>query len=577
MKNQELAKILYEIGDFLESEDVPFKPYAYQKAAITIDTLEEDVTGIYKRGGLKELENIPGVGESIAQKIEEFIKTGKIKYYNELKRKLPVKLDEITAVEGMGPKRARLLFQKLGVADLKDLEKAAKNNKIAELDGFGEKTQANILQGIEFLKRSKGRFLLDEILPKAREVYGKLDSLKEVERLDFAGSLRRVKETIGDVDLLAISSNPKKVIEFFTSLPGIVKIWGKGMTKASVRFREGMDMDLRVVPQRSYGSALQYFTGSKDHNIALRRIAIDRGLKLSEYGLFKGAEMIAGESEEAVYGLLGLEWILPELRENSGEIEAARNGTLPKVVGLGDIRGDLHCHTDWSGGKDSITEMAAHAEALGHAYIGIADHTKSLKIEHGLDESRLADQRREIDGINNGLAEKDIKFKVLQGAETNILKDGSIDIKNSSLAKLDYAIGGVHSHFKMEKKEMTERIIKAMKNPSIKMISHPTGRILKRRDEYQADLDKLLRAAKEFNVALEINSCPERLDLNDVNIRRTKEAGVKMAIDTDSHAKDQMRHMELGVFQARRGWAEPRDIINTWPVEKLVEYLQYGR
>jgi DNA polymerase (family 10) len=577
MKNQELAKILYEIGDFLESEDVPFKPYAYQKAAITIDTLEEDVRDIYERGGLKELENIAGVGESIAQKIEEFIKTGKIKYYNELKRKLPVKLDEITAVEGMGPKRARVLFQKLGVADLKDLERAAKKNKIAELEGFGKKTQANILQGIEFLKRSKGRFLLNEILPKAREVYEELNSLKEVERLDFAGSLRRMKETIGDVDLLAISSNPKKVIEFFTSLPGIVKIWGKGTTKASVRFREGMDMDLRVVPQRSYGSALQYFTGSKDHNIVLRRIAIDKGLKLSEYGLFKGAGMIGGEIEEEIYRLLGLEWILPELRENSGEIEAARNGTLPKVVALGDIEGDLHCHTTWSGGKNTIAEMAERAQALGHAYIGITDHTKFLKIEHGLDEARLASQRREIDEANKELGAKNIKFRIIQGAETNILKDGSIDIKDGSLAKLDYAIGGIHSHFKMEKKEMTERIIKAMKNPSIKMISHPTGRILKRRDEYQADFDKLLRAAKEFNVALEINSWPERLDLNDINIRKAKEAGVKMAINTDSHAKDQMRHMELGVSQARRGWAEPRDIINTWSVEKLVEYLQYGR
>lgn len=574
MKNQELAKILYEIGDFLESEDVPFKPYAYQKAAITIDTLEEDVADIYERGGLKELENIPGVGESIAQKMEEFIKTGKIKYYNELKRKLPVKLDEITAVEGMGPKRARLLFQKLGVADLKDLERAAKKNKIAELEGFGEKTQANILQGIEFLKRSKGRFLLNEILPKAREVYEELNSLKEVERLDFAGSLRRMKETIGDVDLLAISSNPKKVIEFFTSLPGIVKIWGKGTTKASVRFREGMDMDLRVVPQRSYGSALQYFTGSKNHNIVLRRIAIDKGLKLSEYGLFKGAGMMGGESEEGIYRLLGLEWILPELRENSGEIEAARNGTLPKVIAIGDIKGDLHCHTVWSGGKNTIAEMAERAQVFGHAYIGIADHTKFLKIEHGLDEARLASQKREIDEVNENLRIKNIKFKILQGAETNILKDGSIDIKDSSLAKLDYAIGGVHSHFKMEKKEITERIIKAMKNPSIKIISHPTGRILKRRDEYQADFDKLLRAAKEFNVALEINSWPERLDLNDINIRKAKEAGVKMAIDTDSHAKDQMRYMELGVFQARRGWAEPKDIINSWPVERLTGYFK---
>jgi DNA polymerase (family 10) len=574
MKNQDLAKILYEIGDFLESEDVPFKPYAYQKAAITIDTLEEDVADVYRRGGMKELENIPGVGKSIAQKIEEFIKTGKIKYYSQLKRKLPVKFDEMTAVEGLGPKRARILFQKLGITDLKDLERAAKNNKIAGLEGFGEKTQANILQGIEFLKRSKGRFLLNEILPKAREVYDGLVSLREVKKLDFAGSLRRMKETIGDVDLLAISSEPKKVIGYFTSLPGIVKVWGKGTTKASVRFKEGMDMDLRVVPQRSYGSALQYFTGSKDHNIVLRRMAIDRGLKLSEYGLFKGAEMVEGETEEGIYKALGLEWILPELRENKGEVEAARNGILPRVIKTEDIKGDLHCHTVWSGGKNTIAEMADRAQELGHSYIGIADHTKFLRIEHGLDEKRLSKQRFEIDEVNRKFQVSGFKFQVIQGAETNILKDGSIDIKDAALEKLDYAIGGVHSHFKMEKKEMTERIIRAMKNPSVKIISHPTGRILKRRDEYQVDFDKILRAAKEFNVALEINSYPERLDLNDINIRKAKEAGVKMAINTDSHARDQMRYMELGVFQARRGWAEPRDIINSWPVEKLIGYFE---
>lgn len=574
MKNQELAKILYEIGDFLESEDVPFKPYAYQKAAITIDTLDEDVEDIYKRGGIKELEDIPGVGKSIARKIEEFIKTGRIKYYNRLKRKLPVKLDEIVAVEGLGPKRAKILFQKLGIADLKDLEAAAKKGKIAGLDGFGDKTQANILQGIEFLKRSKGRFLLGEILPKAREVYEGLKSIKEVEKIDFAGSLRRMKETIGDVDLLVVSSDPKKVIKYFTSLPGIVKIWGQGTTKASVRFKEGMDMDLRVVPQRSYGSALQYFTGSKDHNIVLRRIAIDRGLKLSEYGLFKGPEMIGGENEEGIYELLGLAWIPPELREDKGEIEAAAGGRLPAVVDLRDIKGDLHCHTDWSGGKNTVLEMARAAIGLGHSYIGIADHTKFLRIEHGLDEKRLAEQRAEIEKINFEFRSSGSEFRVLQGAETNILKDGSIDIKDDSLAGLDYAIAGVHSHFKMERKEMTERIIVAIKNPNIDIISHPTGRILKKRDEYQVDFDKILRAAKEFHTALEINSYPERLDLDDINIRKAKEAGVKMAINTDSHAKDQMRYMEFGVSQARRGWAEPKDVVNAWPLNRLEKYLE---
>ncbi|MFA5642963.1 MAG: DNA polymerase/3'-5' exonuclease PolX [Candidatus Paceibacterota bacterium] len=574
MSNQDLAKILYEIGDMLESEDVPFKPYAYQKAAVTLDVLKENVSAIYKKGGLEALGEIPGVGDSIAKKIEEYIKTGRIKYYEELKKKLPVKFEELISIEGMGPKRARFLFQKLGVTNIKDLEKAAKANKVAGLPGFGATTQANILQGIEFLKRSKGRFLLNEISPKAREIYNDLISLKEVEKIDLAGSLRRMKETIGDVDFLVISSEPEKVTDFFASMPDVEKVWGKGSTKASVRLKEGMDMDLRVVPKKSYGSALQYFTGSKDHNIRLRKIAMDKGLKLSEYGLFKGAEMIGGESEEEIYKLLGMEWIAPELRENKGEIEAAQAGDLPKIIDSGQIKGDLHCHTTWSGGENTVSEMADKAMELGYQYLGISDHTKFLRIENGMNEKQLASQRKEIDDLNSGFAAKNIGFKILQGAETNVLKDGSIDIKDEALAKLDYAIAGVHSNLKMEKEEMTERIVKAMKNPYIKIISHPTGRILKRREEYSIDLNKILRAAKEFGVALEINSYPERLDLNDINIRKAKEAGVKMVINTDSHLKDQMRYMEFGVAQARRGWAEKQDIINAWSAEELINYFK---
>jgi len=570
MKNQEIAKIFYEIADYLEMEGVAFKPYAYQKAAITLETLEEDVEEIYKKGGFRALEKIPGVGKSIAEKIEEYIKTGGIKYYEEFKRKMPVNLEEIIAVEGMGPKRAKILYQKLGIRNLKDLEKAAETHKIASLFGFGEKTEKNILEGIAFLKRSKGRFLLGEILPKVKEILERLKSLEEVEQISTAGSVRRMKETIGDVDILVTTKNPKKVIDFFVSLPEIVKVWGKGPTKSSIKVKEGFDVDLRVLKNKSYGSALQYFTGSKEHNIATRRIAINKGLKLSEYGLFKGKKMIAGWSEAGVYKILGLPWIEPELRENQGEIEAAIIGKLPKVIGYKDIKGDLHCHSKWDGGANSITEMKKAAQNMGYEYIGISDHTKFLRIEHGLDEKKLAQQRKEIDKLN----EKFKSFKVLQGAETNILNDGSIDIKDEALKKLDYAIAGIHSNFKMEKDKMTERIIKAMKNPNIDIISHPTGRILKRRDEYLCDFDKILRAAKEFKVILEINSFPERLDLNDQNIRRAKEAGVKMVINTDSHHKDQLRYIELGIAQARRGWAEKEDIINVHPLEKLLKFFK---
>jgi len=575
MKNQEIAKIFSEIANYLEMEGVQFKPYAYQKAAITLETLEEDVEEIYKRGGLDALKEIPGVGESIALKIEEYLKTGKIKYYEEFKKKIPVNLEEIIAVEGMGPKKAKVLYEKLGIKNLKDLERAAKAHKIASLFGFGEKTEKNILEGITFLKRSKGRFLLGEILPRVEEIEEKLKSLKEVEKIDVAGSVRRRKETIGDVDFLVISKNPGKVMEFFVSLPGIIKIWGKGTTKASVRLKEGFDMDIRVLPKRSYGAALQYFTGSKEHNIALRKIAIDKGLKLSEYGLFRGPKMIAGETEEGIYEKLGMEWMPPEMRENQGEIEASLEGKLPKIISYKDIKGDLHCHSNWNlRTYPTIEEIVKTTEKMGYEYVGISDHTKFLRIEHGIDERGLELRNREIDRINLKFKAKKSKFRVLKGCEANILNDGSIDIKDEALKKLDYVIAGIHSNFKMPKEKMTERIIRAMKNPNVDIISHPTGRILKRRDEYEIDFEKILRTAKETGTILEINSFPERLDLNAENIRRAKEAGVKMVINTDSHHKDQMRFIEFGIAQARRGWAEKKDIINTQPLEKLLKFFK---
>ena len=590
MRNQEIAKIFYGIASYLETESVAFKPYAYEKAAINLETLEEDVEEIYKKGGLKALKSLPGVGKSIAEKIEEYLKTNKIKYYEQLKKKMPFNLEEIIAVEGMGPKKAKVFYQKLGIKNIKDLEKAAKAGKIARLFGFGEKTEKNIIEGIAFLKRSKGRFLLGEILPKAKEVYEKLKSLKEVERIDYCGSLRRMKETIGDVDFLVVSQKPQivgdepkgsslpvataRVMDFFVSLPGVIKIWGKGTTKASVRMKDGVDMDIRVVPKKSYGSALQYFTGSKEHNIVTRKIAIDKGLKLSEYGLFRGSKKIAGENEEEIYRKLGMEWMPPELRENQGEIEAALEHKLPKIIGYKDIKGDLHCHSKWDGGANTISEMAEAAEIMGYEYVGIADHTKFLRIEHGLNEKQLENRNKEIDKLNLKLKIKNLKFRILKGCEANILSDGSIDIKDEALKELDFVIAGVHSSFKMEKTKMTERIIRAMENPHVDIISHPTGRILKRRDEYQIDFDKILRVAKETKTILEINSYLERLDLNDQNIRRAKEAGVKMVINTDSHHKDHLRFIEFGIAQARRGWAEKEDIINCWPLEKMLKFFK---
>ena len=470
----------------------------------------------------------------------------------------------------------------MGIKNLKDLEKAAKSHKIASLFGFGEKTEKNILEGIEFLKRDKGRFLLGEILPLVGEIEKKLNGIKEVKKAVACGSIRRRKETIGDVDFLVVSDNPEKVMIFFVSLPGIVKIWGKGKTKTSVRFEDGYDMDIRVVPEKSYGSALQYFTGSKEHNIVLRKIAIEKGLKLSEYGLFRGAKMIAGENEEEIYEKLGLRWISPELRENQGEIEAAlrqaqgKSNGLPKLIRPKDIKGDLHCHSHWGSGKgpEMIEKIIETAMAMGYEYVGISDHTKFLAIEHGLDEKQLAEQRKEIDKINVKCQMSGVKCRVLHGCEANILSDGSIDISDEALAKLDYVIAGVHSQMKMTKEKMTERIIKAMENPNVDIISHPTGRILKQRDEYEIDFAKILKVAKETGTILEINANPYRLDLNDKNIRKAKEIGVKMIINTDAHQKEQMNFMEYGIFQARRGWAAKNDIINCWSAEKMLSMLK---
>ena len=574
MKNQSLAKMFYEIAEYLEMDGVPFKPYAYQKAAMTLEALKEDVEDVYRQGGVKALRALPGVGDAIAKKIEEYVTTGRLRYYEEFKEKMPIDLDEITRVEGMGPRRAKILFEKLGVRNLKELEEAARSGRIAPLSGFGEKTENNILEAIEFLKRSKGRFLLGDLLPVAEGVLEKLRKVKGVERADMAGSLRRMKETIGDVDFLVISRDPERVMDVFVSLPGVEKIWGKGKTKSSVRMAEGFDMDVRVIAPESYGAALQYFTGSKEHNIALRKIAIDRGFKLSEYGLFKGSKNIAARTEEEIYRRLGLQWIPPEMREDRGEIGLAEGGKLPGLVSEEDIRGDLHIHSDWDGGSNSIEKIAETARERGYQYVGIADHTKFLKIERGLDEKKIRERNREIDRLNERGKKASLPFRILKGCEANIMNDGSIDIRDEVLAELDFVIAGIHSQFKMTRAEMTGRIIRALRNPHVDILSHPTGRILKRRDEYEADFDHLLKVAREEGKILEINAYPERLDLNDANIMKAVQAGVRMVVNTDAHHVDQLAVMRYGVAQARRGWANKKDIINTWPVAELLKVMK---
>jgi len=560
MKNGEIADIFYQIADFLEMGDGDnFRIYAYRKAAAALNSLEEDIEALYCRDGVEGLEKISGIGKSTALLIKEYLEKGEIGYYRALKKKTPVDLAKMVRIEGVGPKTVKILYRELGVKNIKDLKKAARESKIAGLFNFGKKKEQKILEGIKFLEGNKEVFLLKDVLFEARIIEKKIRAFSETKKANIAGSLRRGKEIVHDLDFLIASQKSDKTIKELLSLPGITRTLGKGKTKVSVKTQKGFNIDFRIVKPESYGSALQYFTGSKEHNIQLRKKAIKKGLKINEYGVFEKKKKIGGRTEDETYGLLGIKKAIPpEMREGAGEIEAALSGRLPGIVELKDIKGDFHCHTNWSGGKNTIEEMAREAKKLGYKYIGIADHTKFLKIENGLDEKELERQGREIAGLNAKIR----NFKILQGCEANIMKDGSLDISDCALKKLDFVIAGVHSHFKMNKEEMTERMIKAIKNPLVDIIAHPLGRILEKRRGYQIDFEKILKIARETKTILEINACPRRLDLNDSRIRRAKEEKVKMAIDSDAHHEKNLKFMEFGVFQARRGWAEKKDILN---------------
>ena len=570
MKNEELAKILFEIGEYLELENIPFKGRAYQAAAISIDNLEKDIEGIYIEEGLKGVEKIEGIGKSIALKIEEFVKTGEVKYLEELRKSNPIDLKNLTKIEGLGPKRIYFLNKELKIRNVAELREAISKNKLRELKGFSEKSEKNILESIAFMESSGLRFLLSEVKEDVETIIERLKKFKEVKKIQVAGSYRRKKETVGDIDILIASSFPLKIMNEFVSMPNVLKIWSKGETKASVRMVKGYDVDLRIVDINSFGSAMQYFTGSKEHNIALRKLAISKGYKLNEYGLFKNNISKAGKTEEEIYNKLGMQYICPELRENRGEIELALKNKLPKLVELSDIKGDFHTHSSFAGTNISMEEIIEKAILKGYEYIGISDHTKDLKIENGLNEERLLLQKKEIKKLNEKYSSK---IRVFHGAEVNILKDGSLDIKSEVLKELDYVNIGIHSHFKMSKEKMTKRILKAMSNPYVTCLVHPTGKIVNKRDSYDLDLEKIFKFAKTNNVLLEVNSS-ERLDLNSLNIRKAKEMGCKFFINTDTHNLRQLERMEFGVNEARRGFAEKKDIVNTMPREEIEKFLK---
>jgi len=576
ISNNQIAKILREISAYLEMKDVPFKPRAYEKVAGIIEGLEEELAQTYQKKGEKAFFEIPGVGDSIAQKLEELIKTGKLKYYEQLKKEIPVDLEALMQIEGLGPKKIKKLYQELNIRNLKDLEKAVAEKKIRNLEGFGEKSEENILKGIEFLKKSGGRFVLGFEMALIKDIAARLSKLKEVKRLVVAGSVRRKKETIGDVDILIVSEKPKKVMDYFVSLPEVINVFSHGETKSSVKIKNGLDIDLRVVPENSYGAALNYFTGSKEHNVALRELALKKGYKLNEYGLFKGEKQIAGETEEEIYEKLGMDYIEPEMRENTGEIELAKNHQLPKLIGYNDLKGDLQVQTNWTDGMNSIEEMAQTAKDLGLLYIAITDHSKHLAMAHGLDEKRLLKQIEEIDKLNSKFSSPggEKNFKILKGIECDILKDGRLDLDENVLKKLDIVGASIHSYFNLSAQEQTQRMKKAMAHPEVDIIFHPTGRIINRRPPYEIDMEEIIAFAKKTGTVLEIDAYPDRLDLKDEYIRKCVEAGVKMSIDSDAHSSQHFAYLEYGIAQARRGWATKNDIINAWPLDKMLKMLK---
>jgi DNA polymerase (family X) len=555
-----------------EDPNVQFRARAYYRAADTIASLSENVTDIYDKYGVNGLLEIPSVGKAIASKIEEYLKTGKMQHLEELKAKVPINIDELYGIEGMGPKTIKMFYDKLQIKNLADLEKAATEGKLKTLPGFTEKKEQDIFKQIEFFKRGKGRLIIGEVYPLVKQIEKRLQHIAGVKNAAAAGSIRRMKETIGDIDYLVAASDPEQVIDFFVKMPEVQEILGMGRAKAFVKLASGIDADLLVVPEESWGSALQYFTGSKEHSVQLRKIAISKGLRLNEWGVFKGDKRVAGTTEEEVYKILGLQWVPPEMRENAGEIELGRQGKVPKLVEYGSLKGDLQVHSENSDGAATIEEMARGAKAFGLDYIAITDHTKSLKLAGGLEEQELLEQADKILQLNDRLREEE--FRILSSAEVNIMKDGSLDIPNTVLDKLDIVGAAIHSHFNLPIETQTERLIKAAKNPSVDILFHPTGRLINKRAGYPLDIEKVIEVAKDTNTVLEIDAHYDRLDLKDEYVRMAVRNGVKLVIDSDAHHPIHYSFLTFGIAQARRGWAIQSDILNTLPADKLLNALK---
>ena len=562
--NADIAAIFEEIADLLEIQGAnPFRIRAYRNAARTLGELSQDVRMLVEKGD--DLKRLPGIGDDLSARIREIVATGSCSLLARLHTELPPAVVELLKIPGLGPKRVKALYHDLEVQTVEQLYRAARDGRIRALPGFGEKTELNILQAVEAHVSQARRFKLAVAAQYAEALRTYLAAVSGVKQVTIAGSFRRMRETVGDIDILATAMPDSPVMQRFTAYDEVAEVLSAGAKRASVMLKCGLQVDLRVVAEESYGAALQYFTGSKAHNIAIRRIAQKHGLKVNEYGVYRGEARIAGENEESVYRAVGLPYIPPELREDRGEIEAAHAGRLPQLVELADLRGDLHVHTRATDGRNTLREMALAAQAQGFEYLAITEHSRRLTVAHGLDPLRLARQCDEIDALNGQLT----GITLLKGIEVDILEDGSLDLPDNVLARLDLVVGAVHSKFDLSRARQTERILRAMEHPCFTLLAHPTGRLIEKRDPYDVDMLRIIRQAKKRGCFLELNAHPERLDLLDTYCQMAKEEGVLISINSDAHSTFDFANLRFGVGQARRGWLGKQDVLNTRPLAEL--------
>jgi DNA polymerase (family X) len=565
MRNLEIAFIFNQIADLLEIQGAnPFRVRAYRRAAMNIEGLADNIETIALNGTLR---SIAGVGEDLANKIEEYIRSGRMEFHEQLKQEIPLGLAKIVEIPSVGPKTAKQIYDQFRIQTIEELEALCKTDKLLCVPGFKQKTIDNILRGIELYRRRRGNYLLGRVIPIAAELCKSLET--SAERVAYGGSLRRMKEIVHDVDILAASTDVEKAMKAFLSLPFIEAVLAQGPTKASVRVQDDLQVDLRVVEPKSWGAAMHYFTGSKAHNIRMRERAIKQGLKLNEYGLFDANDnYVAGTQEEEIFEKLGLPYIPPVLREDWGEIEAAAQGKLPKIVQLEDVRGDLHMHTTWTDGKYTTEEMVEAARKCGYKYVAITDHSKSLGVAGGLSDEDLMKHTDECRALDAKYSD----IRVLAGTEVDIRQDGPLDYSDELLAKLDFVVASIHSGFKQDKASLTMRVVRAMQNPYVRLIGHPTGRLLGDRDPYELDLDEIMKEAARTRTCLEVNSNFHRLDLNDTHCRKAREMGVRVIINTDSHNYDDLLNLPYGVATAQRGWIEKDHVLNAQPVEEMLAF-----